>query len=575
MAANPPVLSSASARARTTTRRAARSIAWPVLDYIGISLLIMLPLWPPGYILVMDAVFVPHYRFEAASVPSLQPVVTALAVLNLVVPSDIIEKLIFTAIIVLAGLGMHRLVVTRFTAVRYLAGLLAVFNPFVYDRFMYGQWGVLLGYALLPWLLASARNAAASPVRWPVWPAFRVAMLWTLIAVLSLPLGLVAAAAVAIMLCAAFIFGEPAARRGTVWLGAFIALWCVALNIYWIVPSIAGSGGAVTQAARFSPLELAAFATQSDQTWGSMLTVLGGYGFWAEGSTRFIDLRSAVAYWPLEPIALLGLAVFGLWAIRRKRGEWATAIGLSICLVVGVGLAIGVASPPTEAVTRFLFAHSALYHGLRDTQKWTALSMVAGIALAARGLDRALAYLGKFRRGAIRPVAASFLIVPFLFAPALVWGFEGQLSPVDYPSSWFDANARLRADHSHFSTLFLPWHEYLRFPFAGHIIATPARAFFDVPVIQGDNLEMQRIYSDSVNPVSAALDSIVATYPVDTGKMAGALARYHIKYVLLARTADWRDYRYLDKSPGIRLVTAWPDLLLYRNLVYRNLAWHH
>jgi len=570
MAASPPVLASASAHARTTTRRAARSFAWPVLDYIGISLLIMLPLWRPGYILVMDAVFVPHYPFEAASVPSLQPVVTGLALLNLVLPSDIIEKLIFTAFIVLAGLGTHRLVATRITSVRYLAGLLAVFNPFVYERFMYGQWGVLLGYALLPWLLASLRHAASFRGRWPVLPALRVALLWSLIAVLTLPLSLVAASAVAIMLSSAFVFGDDPARRETARLAGLIPLWCVALNAYWIVPGIAGSGGAITQAVQFSPVELAAFATQSDQTWGGVLTVLGGYGFWAEGSARFIDVRNTVMYWPLEPIAMLGLGLFGLWAVRRKRDEWATAIALSLCLIVGAALAVGLASPLTGAVTRFLFAHSALYHGLRDTQKWTALSLVAGIALAARGLDRALACLGRIRRGAVKPVAAACLVLPFLFAPTLLWGFEGQLDPVDYPSSWFQANARLRADHSHFSTLFLPWHEYLRFAFAGRIIATPAQAFFDVPVIQGDNLEMQRIYSDSVNPVTAAIGQVLTAYPPDTSRMAGVLARYHIKYILLARTADWRDYLYLDSSPGIKLVSSWPDLLLYRNLRWRS-----
>src|SRR5947209_8679126 len=86
-------------------REATQPRSWPVLDYLGISLLIMLPLWRPGFILTVDAVFVPHERFVVAPLLSMQPIVTTIAVLNLVLPADIIEKLLFTAIFLLAGLG--------------------------------------------------------------------------------------------------------------------------------------------------------------------------------------------------------------------------------------------------------------------------------------------------------------------------------------------------------------------------------------------------------------------------------------------------------------------------------------
>lgn len=535
-----------------------------VLDYTGISLLIMLPLWRPGYVLTMDAVFVPHYRFAVAAVPHEQALSTLLAVLNLVLPGDVIEKLLFTAILVLAGLGMHRLVAVKNPTIRYVAGLAAVFNPFVYDRMMYGQWTVLLGYALLPWLLTSLKAAQAAP---GVWPALRIAVWWTIVTVVSLPMGLIAATAIAIVLLCHGFLASGTSPRSTLRLAALIAGWWVLLNAYWVIAELLSPAASAARAAQFSPLELSAFATQGDPVWGSVLTVLGGYGFWAEGSTRFVDMREVLPYWPLEAVALPVLAALALGVSLRRR-ERSFTFALALLLLVATVLGIGLASPITGALTRFLYDHLALYRGLRDTQKWDALVLVAGITLAVQGLDIALGRLAAVRRRTATALTGACLLLPVLFAPALFWGFAGQLHPVEYPASWSSANERLGADPNHGVALFLPWHEYLRFPFTGRVIANPARSFFDVPVIQGDNMEMRLIRSDSANPESAAISRLFAAG--DPARVAPALAKFHIKYILLEKTADWRAYRSLLAGPRLQRVGQWPDLVLYQNLAWRR-----
>jgi hypothetical protein len=342
----------------------------------------------------------------------------------------------------------------------------------------------------------------------------------------------------------------------------------VLLNAPWVIPELLSPAAGAARAGQFSPLELSAFATQADPVWGSLLTVLGGYGFWAEGSSRFVDIREVLPYWPIEALALTALAALGVGVALRGR-ERSMALALAVSLLVATILGIGLASPITGALTRFLYDHLALYRGLRDTQKWVGLGLVALIALAAQGLDRALGALAAVRKRVAAVTLGLCLLLPILFAPALFWGFAGQLHPVQYPASWFSANARLRADLRPGTTLFLPWHEYLEFPFSGRVIANPARMFFDVPIIQGDNMEMRLIRTDSVNPVSAAIGRLLSS-GAGAARAAPALAKLNVKYILLARTVDWRTYHNLVNGPRLSLVGQWPDLLLYRNLAWRG-----
>ena len=86
--------------------KAAAKTYWP---YAALSLAVMLPLLLPGYILTLDAVFVPHLAGPSGfSNDALWQLL--LHVLNVVLPSQVIEKLIFVAIPLAASVSMHQLV---------------------------------------------------------------------------------------------------------------------------------------------------------------------------------------------------------------------------------------------------------------------------------------------------------------------------------------------------------------------------------------------------------------------------------------------------------------------------------
>jgi len=129
--------------------------------YAVVALLILLPLLGRGYILTLDMVFTPHIRWPVGGTNS-YPFWVLLHYLNQLLPSDVIQKLLLFTIFLLAGVGMHRLVrnidvrckqtAGQYTLGAFVAGTLYMVNPFTYERLMAGQYAVLFGYALLPWL---------------------------------------------------------------------------------------------------------------------------------------------------------------------------------------------------------------------------------------------------------------------------------------------------------------------------------------------------------------------------------------------------------------------------------------
>jgi len=123
--------------------------------YMLLTLIVMAPLLRPGFILTLDMVFTPQLRMPE-TVTSSYIFHAALHVLNLVIPADILQKLLLCSVMLLAGIGMHRLIQAVLPLRRgaqwalYVAGIFYAVNPYTYSRLMAGQYAVLLGYALLP-----------------------------------------------------------------------------------------------------------------------------------------------------------------------------------------------------------------------------------------------------------------------------------------------------------------------------------------------------------------------------------------------------------------------------------------
>jgi hypothetical protein len=53
------------------------------------------------------------------------------------------------------------------------------------------------------------------------------------------------------------------------------------------------------------------------------------------------------------------------------------------------------------------------------------------------------------------------------------------------------------------------------------------------------------------------------------GDWASSLASRGIKYILLAREVEWRQYAYLDQQAGLLQIADYGSIVVYRNLLVR------
>ena len=120
---------------------------WP---YMLATLVVFAPLLTPGYILTMDMVFVPHPPIPD-EVNASYPFYVLLHYVSYILPGDVLQKIVLMTILLLAGVGMHKLLKSLLS--RQLArpaivaaSLFYMLGAFVYERLMMGQFAVVAGY---------------------------------------------------------------------------------------------------------------------------------------------------------------------------------------------------------------------------------------------------------------------------------------------------------------------------------------------------------------------------------------------------------------------------------------------
>jgi len=167
--------------------------------------------------------------------------------------------------------------------------------------------------------------------------------------------------------------------------------------------------------------------------------------------------------------------------------------------------------------------------------------------------------------------ATFFIALPIFYLPLMVWGFCGQLYTSHYPQSWFKANEILNQDKEDFKVLFFPWHQYMPFSFIENkVVANPAPQFFDKETIAGDNIEIGEIYTQSKRPISQIVEDIVLRRIQGIENFDEMLVPFNIKYIILAKEADWLEYKFLDMQSDLELIFDLKHLRIYQNKNWRD-----
>jgi hypothetical protein len=210
-----------------------------------------------------------------------------------------------------------------------------------------------------------------------------------------------------------------------------------------------------------------------------------------------------------------------------------------------------------------LYDHLPGFNVLREPEKFVGL-MAVGYAVAfGLGAEEMAARLAKPRARAVAGALA--LIVPLAYTPTIWGGLDGQLTTSRYPASWAAANRVMGNGPG--QILFLPWNEYLSFPWThGQVIANPAAEAFSRPVISGDDVQTGDLESDSTSKRSAYLEDVFTAGPSlhYFGRLVGQLG---VSYVVLADgTAEAGSYSWLDHQRDLREVFDQGGLQVWQNL---------
>jgi len=147
----------------------------------------------------------------------------------------------------------------------------------------------------------------------------------------------------------------------------------------------------------------------------------------------------------------------------------------------------------------------------------------------------------------------------------MLGGFNNQLDVVDYPREWYEVNNYLNKQSGDFNVLFFPWHGFMRFSFSERIIANPASDFFNRPTIRGENVEVGPVETQSPKPIQHYIHFLLS-HRNEIGSFGELVAPLNVKYIILAKEVDYREYGFLYNQADLRVVLDNPKMVVFENL---------
>jgi hypothetical protein len=341
--------------------------------------------------------------------------------------------------------------------------VLAQLNPFVYERMVEGQWAVVVAIGFLVLWVSALEHAISNP---------RLQA--------CIVLGIVGAAAVTVdnhtvgPLVALTIGAWWGYRRS---IGAHRALLLASATSFLLlahgIVAFAISRGrfSYTTVSQFGPAAFSTFRANASSSFALLPRLFGLYGYWGERIDRFPAADGGVAWWPLPVAVLVALAVIG--AKRDGRRAWLLGVGL-----VGVAVAASTALPGGARLAGHVADVFPLLAVFREPQKWSALWLVALVALVPGAMTRPIA-VGDRR---VPAPAVALCVVAAVLLPAGLSALRNTskiVTPVRYPASWTAAADHVRRHvRPGDVVVVLPWHQFEVFDFIGRPTIDPSGVFF-------------------------------------------------------------------------------------------------
>jgi hypothetical protein len=467
-------------RVRESTGSWALAVALP----LAISLVCLRSFTSDGYLLQVDIVFGPRPSPVPAGLGAPVGLLQAAGVELL--GGQLTGRLYAAGALFLAGFAPMVLLRAAPWYARCAAGFIGALNPWVFDRMVEGQWGVVVAAAgLFLWVAAwEALQASPGPRR---------------ALVLALTAAGVAAFAphmlgpIAVLTIGGGLWGRIwRDRRRVIWTAASLMMLGVLLSYGLVSFLLSDEPGGYGTLSQFTRADFTFFRSVSSDDYGLLANLAGLYGYWGERVGRFPLANQDAAWWPVTSAVLVVAALVGA-SLQRSRA-W-----LLVCGLLGLAVSASTALPAGLDAAVWLAERIPLAGAYREPQKWSALWLVALVTLSA-GAVESIAERTSRSTTAAAPALAYVLILCALLPAGLtqIRTVPSIVEPAQYPDYWYRTEAYLaEAVPDREPVVVLPWHLYQPLVAAdGRLVANPARVFFAGDLVVPQNLEIPGRFTD-------------------------------------------------------------------------------
>lgn len=514
----------------------------------------------PGYVLTMDMVFTPNVKVSLADAlfRNSLPLRYLIQLGSILLPVWLIQKIIlFSLFFNLGYLPFKFLPLPKNTTVRLFAALVYLANPFVYSRFLAGQWTHLMAYSLLPVFIHLLFKFTDAP---SFKASLKLFFLVFLISLFSLHFFVMVGVIMAVWFLGHFVDylvkNKPVLLKSTLKNLVLGGLVFTVISSYWLIPAIKP---AESLPQRFDIRHWQAFAASAHPGISTTLNVLSLNGFWGEGgrwSEQFAWPQDYPVFWIAMGVIWILVLVGIVSGFRDKKTRPITAFFL-ILGVLSFIFSTGAGETVFKNLNIWLYENISFWDGFRDSQKFSGLLALSYVVLAGYGVGSILA--GKFR--------FLILLIPVLLGFLMWGGFQKQIRPVWYPEIWYKAESVLQADTSDYKVLFLPWHGYLSLNFNNNLLlANPAGRFFGDKAIVSKSVEIKDIYDQETNPEYRNLDNVIREEAsLSPNQTINFFIKENIKYLVFFQDLNGVDnlqYEFLT-SPNLKVKIKDKQLVMY------------
>jgi len=533
---------------------------WPPIIYFLLTILILWQMLLPGYLFFLDyqpfseptSHIVERIFSDANSDLSRGIGWISFSLLGDIFGDMLAQKIIlFLLIFFTAYLAYKFVPFVKSKKAKFFAGLMFLVNPFIYFRLISGQVGVIIGAILLFVVIKLLMDYFESRNKLK---ALKIGLILAFTAGVSLHFFAMFCFFVFPLFFVFYLWKEYSNKNSNLKkfiLDTLVLFGLIVLvNLFWValmfVPSSGFSFSAPYDETYF-------FQSRALDELNTALTSITMYGFWHESYPKAIDMLPSFIWLPIF-LVILFVSVRGF----VEEEDFFKKTPFALLALIAVIFATGVSAPATKTIFDFFFESIPFFSGFREPGKFIALIVMFYSVFGAVFIDRLSFSLEKSSRKIFLAITIILLIIlPLIFSFNLFFGLNGFINSHELPEEYYSAKEFLSKDNSNYQMVYFPFHMYQQFSFTDYKTATPFTWFFDKETIVGtDEMAHEVGVKQMIN------DNITSQNKVSFSKQ---LAKYNIKYIILANELDYTRYEFLENSLGFSKVFEEGSLRIFEN----------